>query len=831
MNICVYDLATNYEVRVVDSYTKSTLLTYRMPPALIREDSSHKNSRCSLFRPDNPDFSAFIKMNEGDFLHYSYVNDNLLTLPEIMYSLCWETDKYVELSEYYFTATKNLVVGFFKKEEINIDQTVLLVPDALPLESQQKLLSFFGRYKTQLLWHSIAVFLGKEDILVSCKDNSKGTIVDEFSTIGFFVSKIEIKIENGRAIPCHKIYKRADGSKSNWCITDSKNEMHNVLETKIKSDRLTASYWLNRYKEGVTIDKASNLPVRKGVLPYFRYAKLTIHNSDFVISSSKTTVKGDLPEGLNIQCDIGEAGFAGAIKFFEYLSNGQIPYYDECESFSVICQNKKEEFEYFELIKANPYLPGGRKTEGIRIENLCIPKGNKKAEFNFHLGDINNNDAQLRHYSQEFPIEKPLEEARSLLLSPSVIPGQGYAEILIEDNNPDKLFPPIELDWDHMDLALEKGKNGENVKVTKAYLEKNFERSFPPDVPPVISKFATSGIEGNILSQELHALVNLDLRYGMFYNQSSWPYINDNNRGVERFIRQNVFGAYSEAKGHRYSFPKISGVSQQDYIVAFNRIAKIYNADTVSPTKKIGENFIGTDDQIVSFLAWSYLRFDLDGKLLPQLTRATNKVIRYLENRDDYACPAAYASYLANMIVLPEEFERVFKLFHDALKYKNGGVSNWCRAMYQIVMYTSFIYYESDLISRYIVLCMRELSKRLINEIDNRRWKAVDNILRVILYLLKRRVADKSFCKKDNPDALYIAVMDALNYAKTEIRGNRFLRNTIDAIIKYMDGAGTLAGIPNPIIGPAGPVPPPAPNKVANANHAVQPAIQTPKGN
>lgn len=792
MKICVYDLSSSYEVRVIDSDTKSVLLTYRLPPALITEDSLHNNSKCSLFNPDTPDFSAFIKMNEGDQLRYSYDNSKLLILTEIIYSLCWEPNNksVISMSEKYFNAVRNLVNGVLQRNSIAVGITILLVPDALPVESQQRLLTCFGRNKTRLLWHSIAVSLGNEESLGKCDEKSKVAIVDEFSNIGLFTLKIEIKLENGRAVPCHKIYKRADGKTSSWYRQDQDKRIRKSLISNVKNDRLSAAYRLHKDTEYVHIDKLSGLPVKRNAGEPPRLDSVTIQNAALVISSERSYVNGAGKEVV-FQCDIGESGFTGALKFFEYVRDGQVPYYDECESFSVICQNKKEEIEYFELIKANPYLPGGIVTKGVEIDDLCILKGSKNAQFNFHLGDINNNNAQLRHYIQEFPIEEPLDENRSLLLSASVIPGQGYAEVLIEDNNTEKLFPPIELDWKHMNPAFENGE-----KVTKAYLEKHLERSFPPDVPPVISKYAVENISANP-PMELYDLVNLDLRCGMFYNKSTWPYINDKNKGIERFVRQNVFGSYSKQKGHEYSFPKVLKITGQDYINAFNEIAKIYNGN--NPNKRIGAYFMGDDDQIVRFLAWSYLRYDLDGKLLPQLTKATNKVIKHLEQKDGYACPASYASYLANMIVTQEEFEKVFLVFYRALKYKDGGVANWCRAMYQILMYTPFIYSESDTIAQYAVPCMRKLVKHLRNETHNGKWKAVDNILRAMLYLLKRRVIDKSFCKKDNPDGLYKEVMDALFEAKWKIGKDMFLQDTIETIIKYMDGAGTLDGIPAPI--------------------------------
>ena len=110
MKICIYDLSSSYEVRVIDSDSKSTLLTYKLPPALIREDSCHANSKCSLFDPDAPDFSAFIKIKEGNVLRYAYDNDKLFTLTEIMYSLCWETNSDLSLIESYFKAIKNVTV-------------------------------------------------------------------------------------------------------------------------------------------------------------------------------------------------------------------------------------------------------------------------------------------------------------------------------------------------------------------------------------------------------------------------------------------------------------------------------------------------------------------------------------------------------------------------------------------------------------------------------------------------------------------------------------------------------------------------------------------------
>ena len=776
MKICIYDLSARYEVQVRDLGTMDLLYLSKLPPALIRKDEKHDNRRFSFFEPENPDFSSLVDMKTDNGLSFRYDNNRLVTLTEIMCNLCFDGIS-IDETEEYFKGMSRLISGRLKEKGISIDETVILVPDALSLDSQERLLSYFGRYRTSLLWHSMAIALGVEkELLEKGEEGEKIAIVDEFSDIGFFSSKIEIKKENGRAIPCHKIYMKANGLNRKWYREDQESVLIDSLARNVKWNRLQASYRQSGLRQAISFD-TSGLPIEQEIksfrlsVPVIKNASLIISTSQLVDISSNVGVK-------KLRVDIGVQPFLGAVKYIEYVSKGLVPYYDECESFSVVCQNNKEELEYFELVKENSFLPGGKKMEGNVIDTLFIPKGSKEANFYFHLGNIKDYDAQLKLYIQDFPIEESLKENRRLRLSPSVIPGQGYAQIAIEDFEQEKLFSLIELDWKNMQPAT----TDEGAPITIKYLELELERSFPPDVPPVRSRYAR-GTPGNA-RWELEMLVKHDFSYQI--NKSIWPNITDYGKGVDRFVRENTFGSYVEGEGNEYRFPKVHGIENEQYVDAFIWAAKQY---------------LNGDDDYLKPLAWSYLRYDLNGKLIPELTKVTARVIKELQTRPKYACPPVHASYIANMIATEREFKDVFLRFEEVLKYKCEGIGNWCRAMYQLLMYTPFIYGNNKELGRCASSCMYNLVAYLKTALQNRNKTTVDNILRVMLYLLKRRVIDKEFFQKESQPESYNLVVEALENVKSKIRDN-FIIQTANTIKEYMDGKGTLAGIPLPVPAP-----------------------------
>ena len=778
MKICIYDLSARYEVQVRDLGTMDLLYLSKLPPALIRKDEKHDNRRFSFFEPENPDFSSLVDMKTDNGLSFRYDNNRLVTLTEIMCNLCFDGIS-IDETEEYFKGMSRLISGRLKEKGISIDETVILVPDALSLDSQERLLSYFGRYRTSLLWHSMAIALGVEkELLEKGEEGEKIAIVDEFSDIGFFSSKIEIKKENGRAIPCHKIYMKANGLNRKWYREDQESVLIDSLACNVKWNRLQASYRQSGLRQAISFD-TSGLPIEQEIksfrlsVPVIKNASLIISTSQLVDISSNVGVK-------KLRVDIGVQPFLGAVKYIEYVSKGLVPYYDECESFSVVCQNNKEELEYFELVKENSFLPGGKKMEGNVIDTLFIPKGSKEANFYFHLGNIKDYDAQLKSYFQDFPIEESLKENRRLRLSPSVIPGQGYAQIAIEDFEQEKLFSLIELDWKNMQPAT----TDEGAPITIKYLELELERSFPPDVPPVRSRYALATPDS--ISWVLRTLVDKDLICEI--NNSRWPNINDYSKGVDRFVRENTFGSYVEDEDDKNRFPKVPGIKNEQYVDAF-----IWSA----------QQYLNGKDDYLKTLAWSYLRYDLNGKLIPELTKVTAKVIKELQSHPKYACPSVHASYIANMIVREKEFEAVFLRFEEVLRYKCDGIGNWCRAMYQLLMYTPFIYSSNSNISRCATYCMRRLVWYLNQELLADSWKGVDNIIRVMLYLLKRRVIDKSFYKKELQPDEYRYVVNALENAKSKAGHNIFIVETIESIIRYMDGKGTLDGIPSPSPAPA----------------------------
>lgn len=778
MKICIYDLSARYEVQVWDFETKEVLFSSKLPPALIKKDDKHSNRRFSFFEPENPDFSCFIDFKADNGLNYKYDNNRLITLTEIMYSLCF-SNEYNDEIENYFKGVRKLVAARFMEKEITVDETIILVPDALNLSSQERLLSYFGRYKTRLLWHSMAIALGMEkELFEEAEEGMKIALVDEFSDIGTFCSKIEIKKEGNRAIPCHKIYMKSIGLNRKWYMKDQEHILTDNLESKVKMNRLSASYRQVGFNKAITFDSC-NHPKEHEVVK-FSLPSLRIENASLIIASTRAGQVSVSSGARKISTDVATQAYEGAVRFVDYVARGLVPYYDECEPFSVVCQNSKEELQYFELVKGDSYLPGGRKMEGNVIDTLFIPKGSKHADFYFHLGAVENYDAQLKLYSQEFPIDEPLKDNRRLRLSPSVIPGQGYAQIVIEDYEQQKLFSPIELDWKNMKSAF----NKKGQPVTVRILEQDLERSFPPDVPPVRSRYAAE-TSGSVM-WTLRMLIEKKFCYDI--NNSIWPNINDYSKGVERFVRQNTFGSYVKGEKNDYRFPKVPGIRNEEYIEVFKWAACQYL------------NGQGGQDYL-KYLAWSYLRYDLDGRLIPEITKVTEKVIKELKSNVNFTCPAVHASYIANMIVTEREFEEIFLRFKDVLRHKKVGIGHWCRAMYQLLMYTPFIYSKNENISGCATYCMKELVAYLNMAVGNGKWNNVDNILRVMLYLLKRRVIDKSFYKEEFQPVEYQCVVEALKNAKTAALFDKFIVQTVESIIKYMDGKGALDGIPSPLLG------------------------------
>lgn len=774
MKICIYDLSARYEVQVRDSKTSELLISFKLPPALIRKNEKHSNEKYSFFDPDNPDFSSLIDIKTENGLGFQYDNERLMTLTEIMYNLCF-SDVYSKEAEEYFNGIRRLLSARFQERGISIDKTVILVPDALPLSNQERLLSYFGRYKTRLLWHSMAIALGMEKVLYEKgKEGEKIALVDEFADIGTFCTKIEIKKENGRAVPCHKIYKKAKGLNSAWYKKGQEYVLSNALTWNVKGDRLSAAYRQSGSTKTIKFNPFHNIKVeeiRRHELPM-----PDIVSAALIISSSRVENKPDKTGIAKLTADVAEQAFLGAVRFVDYVERGLVPYYDECESFSVVCQNNKEELYYFELVKGSRYLPGGRKIDGNVIDTLFIPKGSKEAKFYFYLGDTKDKDAHLKCYHQEFPIEEPLEENRRLRLSPLVIPGQGYAQIVIEDYERDKLFSPIELDWENMKPAFNKKGQPTTIRM----LEQELERSFPPDVPSVKSR-------DDIASKyalDMMALISKNFSFFNYdINHSIWPNINDYSKGVERFVRKNTFGSYAKKEENDKRFPKVNGIKNEEYVEALRWGARQY---------------LNGNEDYLKTLAWSYLRYDLDGKMIPEMTNVTNRVIKELKERTDFKCPAVHASYVANMLVTEREFETIFLRFQDVLMLKGDGIGNWCRAMYQVLMYTPFIYADNKKISECAKYCMNRLVWYLNQEVLVGAWKSVDNILRVMLYLLKRRVIDKSYYKKESYPKGYEYVVNSLRYAEKKCN-DPFVVETIESIIKYMDGKGTLDGIPAPL--------------------------------
>lgn len=743
--ICVYDISATAKCKVYSLKENKALLSFNLPVALVKRPSNenewqHPNFKHALFNPTSPDFSLFLSYNASTS-RFAYRNDLLVTLPEILFSFCndKESDKPYVDAEAYFESLKKYVNGVLKRADISADKNILLVPDSLPIESQEKLLSYFGKYDTQLQWRSVAIFLGAENLIKGISQISSVAVLDRFS-IDMLYSKIGIKVEHNRIIPCHKLYKKANGAINRDWYTSNFLSNKPELINNTKNNRLEACYRTQGYSTFPDVTK-NTVPSLVDVSALSCSANLRLIPFDasavFVPSTTKANRDNFIHEDLN------DLAFKGAKRCMEYINAGETPYYDECESFSVVFQTAKEEVEYLELIAANEFLPAGKISEGNKVRELGIGKGNTKLDIYLHLGDKSKTNVQLKKHTQQFPLEEPLDADRPLILSPSIMPGQGYAYVTVEDGFSEKLFAPIELNFKNMSLAFD-GK----IPITKDYIEKQMKRSFPPDVPPVRCRYRNADIPQEMINKLDRFTCRGHIGFpNSFYNSSVWPNILDPDKGLERFVRENVFGAYTKDCSLEDRFPSIKNIKPEYYLNQFEDISREYVISCAQgdPQK-----------ELIPWMAWSYQRYNLTGKLLPYAKQATDCLLTNIRSKRIFTLTASEASYIANMIVTKREFEIVIELFKQRLKQSSVRLSNWCRAIYQLLMYTDFIYKDSDLKDEDIRFCMLHLAEYLADEYENYSSEQItDLFLRAILYMLRYRVRQKSFCQKDSDPVLY----------------------------------------------------------------------------
>lgn len=625
------------------------------------------------------------------------------------------------------------------------DRLVIPVPDRLTADGQDVVLDAFsmtGR-KGTLLWRSVAAYLGNETQLkkeTSLAVKDKVVIIDCERT-SVTVTNLWIDECKGRLIPAHRLYYNHD----------------NALDVRIKSNYPVfapadcESVFPYRYDNGFLVP--NKMPESSG-------AALSELQMESPLEGKAAVVVGKLnPRAKKlinllfetvIYDELGMSVVRGSAIFASRMRRNIVSYYDECEALNLVVQTPAEEIVFKPLIRADKRLKGGLRIEGVPVDGIFISKTSDSVHFYLRLGDPRPS-AILREYVQELEMTEELlaviqRSSIELELEASLVAGQGRAhvEIVAKDKQFREVFPNVSLDWQ----KLHDGKTRAGNPATLSNLEKEMDRSFPVDIRPT----RVDDIQWDYYSQVRWRIDNSINTSGSWpnLNRPKWP--NRDNLDVSRFDKYNIFGQPTEESD---GLPP-SNKDKERCLRFFDVLSHSYDRT-------------GNDDALKT-IAWTYHPAYFP-KAIEQVRDELNFSIR---NGVKATMSPVLASFCANMLQSDSDVILFFKAFVSKLggdKSYTGaeGINNWLRSAYQILMYhTAFLRdINSNLVENLLIgLVATYYTKSASRIIRN-------NICRTLLFLLKRRRYDHSFCKEDdygNSDNSYLhAVIELLSVREDRI--------------------------------------------------------------
>ncbi|MFA6892215.1 MAG: hypothetical protein WCQ66_08985 [Sphaerochaetaceae bacterium] len=744
MAIGIFDLTGAQTFSLYDDAMR-THKDIPLSPALIFK-TTHANQNPYII--DNASRSLFDLM---DPLKKETKTDRIILLRQLLYALEHPTVSIDKLNqptsvalEAFWKSQNRLLRQTIAKEQLaSPEENILLIPDSASEDYQDTLLDAFGdRTHTRLLWRSITLFLGAESQLhgLGLKQDDNVLVLDE-TTTGWHGSVLCIKEESGRFIPCRKIYRFAQGgiNRQYYPQMIPLAEWKNISIPECLTDKDHVAFpsfqWESwRWGECKTA-KQTSMKTTLGPLLGQRWG----NHPDIkaIISASSlhhlTEAFTHYVPIIHILQDDGTIQ-QGTEHFVSLVKNGQVPYYDQCETLRIVVSSStnREEIEFKNLIDASDYVRGGFAYEKVRdIDHIFLDlrhEGNNQQEedkkpISFYLlmggSDKEAKTLPLKEYKPWFVCKPNVSGLIEIVFSPQLFPGQGKATVLVKSKGKEQAFTPFRLDWNQMNPT--KCKNGEFI--TFAYLEENLERSFPPEVHAVQARVPFTSLMKWKMEQYIFTDDN------PFYNRSQWPHRYE--KGLNRFDRINVFGTDPIAKEPTSSPAFDKSLSHKFF---FFLAQKYLNEQ---------------DDKIVKWLSWSYRGYCAKERQDSTFQKVTECILSKVEfaAKNQQGVGAAYFSYLANNMSQEKNCIRFFHAFCQRVQQPKQ-IGNWVNSGYQVFMYGEFItsphINDSEVIKCMMSLCnVLDYQFKLSPDIQ---FTVMRNTLKCLLFLLKRRRFHETFC-------------------------------------------------------------------------------------
>lgn len=654
--------------------------------------------------------------------------------------------------ENYFNYQKGVIQDKSISKE---DCIVIPVYDNLNVDAQELILSKFkDRNKTNLLWRSVAACLGIQDKYskYNLKDNDEIIIIDRHGkTILFTKITLVYEKNENRLIPSHKSFK---DSYNNNNIDYYQTKIINSYKTIIR-DYWEALYYPQKKVFPILINDKWELsnntkPEQFSMLNEIPFSDISNVKMILILDKSIKNTFSNIPVHYAENNIIAK----GSAIFSQLKSEGMIPYFDHCDGLHMVYQkdnNGYRTIEYTTLIEENDRAEGGKIIQGKINDKFSIDKGNKFARFLIRIG-TNDIKAQLKVLKQDFNENKLLTKWQ-LSLNPSMSPGQGRAQIIItckskKDNisEKEKPFHEVMLDWSKLQDSPD----------TIESLRKKLPKAFPPPINMVRSE-SKENINYILRNRIIH-FISGKRKYIFDINNTKWPYKKENN--IKRFQRTNYFG---NEEGYRYP-----NLGEDTNIIIHNFLTKLAENSKV----------------YLKTIAWTY-----QGRS----QKYFNKIIdETLQDVSQQRLSPVQASLLVNLLEDSTEKDLILVFKACLKKFEQSYVknNNWLRCIYQLLMYHEFVS-SSEITDKECENMMNLLIRIYSHSNSSGEWVISNNCLRAILFLLKRRQVAPQFCKKDSNDGLYDKIKSLLPYDKYHKD-----YDLIKTIIGFLDGDGSLAGIP-----------------------------------
>lgn len=465
----------------------------------------------------------------------------------------------------------------------------------------------------------------------------------------------------------------------------------------------------------------------------------------------------------------------GVSRYARLTAHGQISYFDEREALSLIVQTRAEEVFFRTLVAHEECSPGGRIYCGERVNGGFLPGGAESLSLYLLEGEARD-DARLKFLKTDLD-EVPPQDSE-IFLTATLTPGQGLAHVEVSSS---VLTPPLQLDLTEM----------KDSEVTKARIERELKRHFPPVMPlveacdemwPAVSAYVRNFVKDGIPPpQDLFAKAqpywgSVDPRGKASYRRfgTDRHFDEKTQSPIDKLKRENVFG---NAPTHRYP---CSDTKSPDWQKLFERLADGYR---------------WKPKQFLRLIAWSYqfdapcfefMRDDFHSRYVKEKGNLGPMEVTFCSNNFDSAD------------------ERVSSLTQEVLT--RIGDDNYQLDELRLA-YNLMQFYPSSLSNVASSVCDRAMFRLMSNFcseytaswVKGGRWqgreatKAVGYYLKCMLFLLHRRRTDASFFRQPED----WSPQGALNWELPDSTQTlRLHESTRKAFILYVRGHGTIDGIP-----------------------------------